>query len=198
MKERTLEFWFDFASPYAYLSSQRIEALAAVKNVRVAYRPMLLGPIFQAIHGVTDTPFSRNPARANWMRTDVPRQAKKYGVPFEWPTTFPRTSLLGTRVAMLGENEPWIDAFVSGLFRASFGSGADIGAEDVVRASLTVLTAQSEELLAATKLQSTKDALRARGALALERGIFGAPTFFAGDQFFWGDDRLEDAIASFS
>lgn len=198
MTERTLEFWFDFASPYAYLSSQRIEALAAKANVRVAYRPMLLGPVFQAIHGVADTPFSRNPARMKWMSIDVPRQAKKYGVPFSWPSSFPLTSLLGTRVAMLGETESWIQPFVSGLFRASFASGADISTEETVRAVLSSLTPRWNELLAATKLQTTKDALRARGALALERGLFGAPTFFAGDEFFWGDDRLEDALSSFS
>ena len=128
MSEPTLEFWFDFASPYAYLSSQRIEALAADANVSVAYRPMLLGPIFQSIHGVAETPFSRNPARMNWMRIDVPRQAKKYGVPFVWPAVFPKTSLLGTRVALLGEDAPWVGEFVRGLFRASFVDGADIGA----------------------------------------------------------------------
>ncbi len=197
MTERTLEFWFDFASPYAYLSSQRIEALAAAKSVHVAYRPMLLGPVFQAIHGVADTPFSRNPARLKWMRIDVPRRAKKFGVSFAWPEKFPMTSLLGTRVAMLGENEPWISAFVGGLFRAAFAAGADISAEETVRVALTPLTADAEALIAATKLQANKDALRARGAIALERGIFGAPTFFAGDEFFWGDDRLEDALASF-
>lgn len=196
MSDRTLEFWFDFASPYAYLSAQRIEALAAADNVRVVYRPMLLGPVFQAIHGVAETPFARNPARMNWMRVDVPRQAKKYGVPFAWPPVFPKPSLLGTRVALLGEDAPWVGAFVRGLFRASFVEGADIASEAIVRRVLGPLVPDADELLRATQLQTTKDALRARGTEALERGIFGAPTFFANDAFFWGDDRLDDALAA--
>lgn len=196
MNERTLEFWFDFASPYAYLSSQRLEALARDAKVRVAWRPMLLGPVFLAIHGVAETPFARNPARMRWMRLDVPRQAQKYGVPFAWPSRFPLPSLLGTRVALLGENAPWVGDFVRGLFRAAFAEGADISTEDTVRAVLAPLTPDAEQLLAATRLQTTKDALRARGDVALERGLFGAPSFFAGDAFFWGDDRLDDALAS--
>ena len=85
---------------------------------------------------------------------------------------------------------------VRGLFRASFAEGADISTEATVRAVLAPLTADADQVLRDTQLQTTKDALRARGTLALERGIFGAPTFFADDAFFWGDDRLEDALAS--
>ncbi len=193
MTAPTLEFWFDFASPYAYLSSQR---LSGVQGVEVRYRPMLLGPVFQLLHGTMEPPALRNPARWAWMQQDLPRQAKKYGVPFGLPSNFPRGSLLGTRVAMLGEDEPWVGAFVRGLFRASFGDDADISTEAAVHAVLAPLTPRASQLLALSGAPETKERLKARAQVAVERGIFGAPTFFADGALYWGDDRLDDALSS--
>jgi ketosteroid isomerase-like protein len=104
--------------------------------------------------------------------------------------------LLGTRVALLGEDQPWIEPFLVRLFRANFVDDAPIDREDVVRAALDGLVDRPDDLIAQASAPETKEALKARTREALDRGVFGAPTLFVGDEMYWGDDRLEDALAA--
>lgn len=194
--DRVLELWFELASPYSYLSAMRVEPMAAAAGFRVAWRPFLLGPIFHEIYGFADSPFNRNPARGRYMWIDVARRAAARGVPFRRPSQFPRGSLLATRVALLAEDEPWIGVFVRGIYQASFVEDADIASEAVVRRVLEPLAPRANELVENAKAPETKERLRERTRRASERGIFGAPTFFVGDEMYWGDDRLEDALAA--
>jgi len=86
-----MEFWFDFASTYSYLASQRIEAVAASRGVAVDWRPFLLGPLFQR-QGWNDSPYNLNPARGRYMWRDLERQCARDDVPYRKPTVFPRRS----------------------------------------------------------------------------------------------------------
>ena len=99
-----LEFWYDFASTYSYLSAVRIEPLAAAAGVEIAHRPFLLGPIFKA-QGLTTSPFVLNPAKGRYMWRDLERICAAGGIAFRKPSAFPRTSVLGARLVTTALNE---------------------------------------------------------------------------------------------
>lgn len=114
-----IDFWFDFSSVYSYLSVMRIEALAGSCCVRVQWKPFLLGPIFKTL-GWATSPFLLQPQKGAYMWRDVERLCDKYGLPWRRPRDFPVKTLLATRVALLGAQEPWIGAFCRGIMRMIF------------------------------------------------------------------------------
>jgi len=187
-----LEMWFDFASPYSYLAVARIHALAEPAGVDVALRPFLLGPIFRD-YGWEDSPFRLFPRKGAYMMRDVARLADKYGLPFREPAEFPRPSVLAARVALLGQDEPWGAAFCKAVFFENFQHDRDIRTEATIASVLDSLGLPAGLIVQAGG-EEAKLALRRQVDHARERGVFGAPTFFAGDELFWGNDRLEDAL----
>jgi 2-hydroxychromene-2-carboxylate isomerase len=189
-----LEFWFDFASTYSYLSVMRIEALAQESGVHLVWRPFLLGPLFRAF-GWTTSPFLLQKEKGAYMWRDIERQCRKFGLAWRQPGEFPRRSLLGARVALLGLDEPWLAPFARRVMLANFSEDLDIGSEAVVRRILEQLQLPAEELIVAAGSEANKLELREATEEARRRGVFGAPTYFAGTDMFWGNDRLDDAIA---
>ena len=188
-----MQMWFDFASPYSYLAIERIDSLAQDAGVRVDLRPFLLGPIFQA-QGWNDSPFRLFPGKGAYMMRDIARLADKYGVVYKRPRLFPRMSVLPARIALLGQDEPWCRDFCVAVFRANFQHDEDIQSEDVVHGLLNGLLLDADALIARAKSEAAKEALRRQVDRARDLGLFGAPTFFVGDEMFWGNDRLEDAL----
>ena len=135
-----LDFWFDFASTYSYPAAVRIGALAARADVRVRFRPFLLGPIFKA-QGWTTSPFNLYPEKGRYMWRDLERLCADLDVPFRRPDPFPQNSLLAARVALVALDQDWGEAFCVALFRAQFGDGRridDVGVLDDVLATLEV------------------------------------------------------------
>ncbi|MGJ3263400.1 MAG: 2-hydroxychromene-2-carboxylate isomerase [Salinarimonas sp.] len=190
-----LEFWFDFASTYAYLSAMRIGPLAESAGVDVRWRPFLLGPIFQA-QGWTSSPFNLYPAKGRYMWRDVAREAERRGLPFRRPEPFPQNGLAATRVALLGADKPWCAPFVRAVFHAEFGAGRSIEEPSAVGALAGTVGLDPDGTMKAASADANKQRLRAINEEARTRGVFGAPTFFAEDgEMFWGDDRLERALA---
>lgn len=188
-----IEFWFEFGSNYSYLSVMRIEALARQAGIGIRWKPFLLGPVFQAL-GWQGSPFVVQPAKGAYAMIDTARQCAKYGLPWRQPTQFPRRALLPMRVALLGAEAPWMGAFCRAVMQRNFAEDRDIDSPQAVAEVLRHLGLPAEALIAAARAEPNKEALRRQTAQALARGIFGAPTFFAGDQMFWGNDRLEDAL----
>ena len=188
-----MQMWFDFASPYSYLAIERVGALAEAAGVVVDLRPFLLGPIFQA-QGWNDSPFRLFPGKGAYMMRDIARLADKYGVTYNRPRLFPRMSVLPARIALLGQDEPWGRDFSVAVFRANFQHDQDIQAEDVVHQVLKDLSLDADMLIERAKTEAAKEALRRQVDRARNLGLFGAPTFFVGDEMFWGNDHLEDAL----
>ncbi|MGE6917967.1 2-hydroxychromene-2-carboxylate isomerase [Achromobacter kerstersii] len=188
-----MQMWFDFASPYSYLAIERVDTLAQAAGVVVDLRPFLLGPIFQA-QGWNDSPFRLFPGKGAYMMRDIARLADKYGVTYNRPRLFPRMSVLPARIALLGQDEPWGRDFCVAVFRANFQHDLDIQAEDVVHQVLKDLSLDADVLIERAKTEAAKEALRRQVDRARNLGLFGAPTFFVGDEMFWGNDRLEDAL----
>lgn len=190
-----LEFWYEFASTYSYLAAMRIEALAEAAGVEIRWRPFLLGPIFVA-QGWSSSPFNLFPAKGRYMWRDMEREAARYGLPFKRPNPFPQNSLVAARVALSGADQPWGPLFTKAVFAREFGQGLSIAEPQAVQAILVDLGLDSDVVLRGAQAEPVKTRLKALTEEARSRGIFGAPTFFTDDgELFWGNDRLEQAIA---
>lgn len=190
---REIEFWFDFGSNYSYLSVMRIEAEAAARGARILWRPFLLGPIFREL-GFDNSPFVLQKEKGAYVWKDMERQCRKYGIALTRPSTFPRAALLAMRVALLGADREWIAAYCRTIMQLNFAHDRDIGSLEVVSEALDELGLPAREIIAEAQSDANKLRLREQTAAAAARGIFGAPTFFAGAEMFWGNDRLDDAL----
>ncbi|HOY02782.1 2-hydroxychromene-2-carboxylate isomerase [Zoogloea sp.] len=194
MSKQTLEFWFEFASSYSYLSVMRIEPLARAAGVTLQWRPFLLGPVFLSL-GWNDSPFNIYPPKGRYMWRDLARLASRYGLPLKVPSRFPRNGLLAARVALAGADEAWMPAFCRAVMRANFAEDQEIAEVEVIRAILTSLELPVDAILARAESPENKQALRRQTERAGEIGLFGAPSFVTPDgELFWGNDRLEDAL----
>jgi 2-hydroxychromene-2-carboxylate isomerase len=190
-----LDFWFDFASTYSYLSASRIDNLAGRAGVRVRYRPFLLGPIFKS-QGWGTSPFSIYEAKGRHMWRDMERLAADLGVPFRRPDPFPQNSLLPARIALAGLAAGWGERYSVAAFGAEFAHGHRLDDPATHAAILTALGVDPAQPLAAAQSDTIKAQLRAQNDEAQRLGIFGAPTFTTpGGELFWGNDRLEQALA---
>jgi 2-hydroxychromene-2-carboxylate isomerase len=187
-----IDFWFDLASPYSALAALRIADVT--RGLEVRWHPFLLGPIFKA-QGWNDSPFNLFPAKGRWMWRDVPRRAARSGATFRQPSRFPRHSVLASRVALVALDEGWGEDCVRASFAAEFEADADIADRAVMAGIVAALGRDGTAVLSRATSQPIKDALRVSTDQAARQGIFGAPTFLVEGELFWGDDRLDDAVA---
>lgn len=190
-----MEVWVEFASTYSHIAAQRIEKEAEKAGVVIAWRPFLLGPVFQ-LQGLNDSPFNVNKVKGDYMWRDMERQCEKFNIPFKKPSVFPRNSLTAARIATAAEGESWQSAFVRETFLSNFYLDEDIADLQVLKGALARANCPDiDKAIASAKDQAIKDKLRDRNNEAISRGVFGAPNFFIEDELFWGSDRLEQAIA---
>ncbi len=184
---RTLELYWDFSSPFAYLGSTQAEALAARTGATLVWRPMLLGAVFKAI-GTPDAPIlTWSDAKRAYFFKDLMRWAEHLGVPFNFPTRFPMVTVKPLRV-WLALPEERRGAFRDAAFRAYWAEGADISDDATLRA---LIGDGADEVLARCGTKEVKDALFASTQRAIDAGVFGAPTWVVdGRDLFWGQDRI--------
>jgi 2-hydroxychromene-2-carboxylate isomerase len=190
-----IDFWCEFASTYSYPTAMRIERLAADAGVAVRWRPFLLGPIFKEL-GWNDSPFNIYAAKGRYMWRDLARVCEADGLPLTLPPVrFPQNGVKAARLALVGEKDGWTPAFTRAVFAANYAEQKDITDEASLRAILDNLGVDADAALASSNAPETKQALRAQTEEAKTRGLFGAPSFTVGDELFWGNDRLEMALA---
>jgi len=185
----TLEFFYDFVSPYSYLASTRVEVEVARLGGTVRFRPFLLGGVFNATGNKAPIEVA---AKAPYLATDCLRWAKRLGVPFAWPPRFPVLTVLPLRAAFAAEKLGRLVPYTHAMFRAYWAEGRDISDAAVVADVATRAGFDGATLVA--EAASFKDALKAQTQEAVDRGSFGAPTFFVGQEMFIGNDRLDFAI----
>jgi 2-hydroxychromene-2-carboxylate isomerase len=191
----TLDFWFDFASTYSYPAAMRIAPLAATTGVTVRFRPFLLGPIFKA-QGWDTSPFNLYPSKGHYMWRDLERLCGELDLPFCRPEPFPQPSLLAARVALVGLSDHWGEEFCRAVFRAEFGEGGRIDDGTTMARLLAPFGVDPAAVLASAQSEPIKARLREETQAAQAHGIFGAPSFVTADgELFWGNDRLEHALA---
>ena len=192
---QTFDFWFDFASTYSYLSAIRIDALAAERGLTVRWRPFLLGPIF-AGQGWSSSPFNLYPAKGAYMVRDIDRIAHARGIPFKMPSPFPQNSILAARAAVSIADSQKRAEFSRAVFEYQFGEGRSIDDPFALGGIAAKTGLSAADVLKASRTDEVKARLRAETETAQKLSIFGAPTFVTpDDELFWGDDRLDMALA---
>jgi 2-hydroxychromene-2-carboxylate isomerase len=187
---KTLEFFFDLGSPATYLAYTQLPALCAETATQLVYQPMLLGGVFKATGNASPITV---PAKGRYMFEDLARYAKRYNVPLRFNPHFPINTLVLMRAitGMQMHHPERFQAFIDCLFRALWVEGRHLGDPDVVASVLTEHGFDAQEVLALANDDTVKSALKEKTEQAIQRGVFGAPSMFVGNQLFFGQDRLE-------
>ena len=190
MPGKTIEFFFDFGSPTTYLAHTQLPQLAADTGARIDYVPMLLGGVFKATGNQSPVMV---PAKGRWMGDDLPRFARRYGVPYRFNPHFPINTLMLMRGATgLQMRDPSrLLPYGDAVYKAIWVDGKNMNDPATVGGVLQAAGFDPRELLALTAEQEVKDKLKADTAEAVARGVFGAPTFFVNGTMYWGQDRLD-------
>jgi len=190
----TVEFWYEFASTYSYPAAMRIARVAEADGVSVRWRPFLLGPIFGS-QGWNDSPFNIYPAKGRNMWRDLERICKAEGLKLTQPPfRFPQNGLKAARIALALEEEGWTPEFSRMVYTANFAEQKDITDDGVLAEILTRLGRNVDAVITAANSAENKERLKRQTEEAIARGIYGAPSFTVGDELFWGNDRLDQAI----
>ncbi len=187
---KNVEYYFDFGSPAAYLASTQLPALAAATGATVLWRPMLLGGVFVATGNASPASV---PAKGKYIFRDFARFAQRYGVPFKMNPFFPINTITLMRIAVglqLREDHRFMD-YCGAMYRAIWVEEKNMNDPATVASVLQGAGFDAAALLALAGEQSVKDKLKTETAVAVSRGVFGAPTFFVGEHMFWGQDRLD-------
>jgi 2-hydroxychromene-2-carboxylate isomerase len=186
----TVEFWFDVGSPYRYIAYRALPALLARTGARVDWRPMLLGGVFKATGNRSPVEV---PAKGRWTQVDMQRWAKRVGTRIEMNPHFPIMTLHLMRgaVAMQMRGEAELRRYLDAVFDAIWVDRRNLNDPAEVAAVLRQAGFDPEQVLAMTNDPAVKDKLKANTEEAVARGVFGAPTFFVGDEMFWGQDRMD-------
>jgi 2-hydroxychromene-2-carboxylate isomerase len=185
---RTLEFLFDFGSPTSYLAYKRLPALEARTGVQVVYAPMLLGGVFKATGNASPATI---PAKARWMGTDMARFAKRHGIVFHSNPYFPINTMHLMRGATGLIGDPRFAGYVEAVFDAMWREPKNLGDPAEVAPVLARAGLAADEFRQLTERDDVKERLKTTTEQAVARGVFGAPTFFVGEEMFFGQDRLD-------
>jgi 2-hydroxychromene-2-carboxylate isomerase len=177
-----LDFYFDFSSPYGYLASHKIDALAARYGRGVTWRPMLLGAAFKA-SGVQ--PLVHVPLKGEYSKRDFLRSARFYEVPFRAPEPFPISTLHACRAFYAAAEDKRVP-LAKALFKAYFVDNVNIGEADNVLKIAATLGLKPD-----LNDQALKDKTRAEVDAAVARGVFGSPYIVVDGEPFWGMDRFD-------
>jgi 2-hydroxychromene-2-carboxylate isomerase len=189
-----LTFFFDLGSPYAYLAAERVNGLFAENGLEAPeWQPVLLGGLFKRFE------------RGSWAETpqrqagiaEVERRAANYHLPaIRWPEPFPGNTLAAMRVATFAKQTGRTVAFALAAFRQAFAAGRDLSDPENVLIAAAGCELHPAAVLKAMETAGVKDALREATEAAGDLGVKGVPSLVVGDEVFWGDDRLDDAIAA--
>jgi 2-hydroxychromene-2-carboxylate isomerase len=177
-----IEFYFDFSSPYGYLASEKIEALAAKHGRSVNWRPTMLGAVFKVSGG---KPLTEWPLKGDYAKRDIPRSARFYNVPFKLPSPFPVGTVSACRAFYAAPNDKQ-PALAKALYRAYFVDGVNIGETDQV-----LKVAASLGLKPDLNDPSLKEKTKSEVEASIARGVFGSPYFIVDGEPFWGIDRFD-------
>jgi 2-hydroxychromene-2-carboxylate isomerase len=187
-----IDFWYSIGSTYSYLTIGRIDAVAHKRRVPVRWRPFDVRRIMVAQNNV---PFRDKPVKAAYMWRDIERRAAIHGLTPKLPAPYPLPGLvLANRVAVLGGEEGWCEAYTRATYRRWFEEGQAAGEEPNLSASLEQIGQDPARVLTEARGERIAALLDRETDTAEALGIFGAPSFVVDGELFWGDDRLEDAI----
>ncbi|MCH4880717.1 2-hydroxychromene-2-carboxylate isomerase [Pseudomonas sp. TMW22090] len=194
---KTVEFFFDLGSPATFLASTQLPRICQQTDSQLIYVPMLLGGVFKATGNASPVTIA---AKGRYMFQDLARYAKRYGVPLKFNPHFPINTLTLMRAVtgMQLRHPERLEVFIDCLFRALWVEGRNMDDPQTVAAVLTEHGFDPAETLALTADEQVKTALKDNTERAVQRGVFGAPSMFVGDQLFFGQDRLDFVVEALS
>ncbi len=194
---KTIEFYFDFGSPTAYLAYKRLKQLEQQYSCVIEYKPVLLGALFRATNNVSPAMI---PAKAKYMMAhDLSRFAKRYDVGFTMNPHFPINTLPLMRGAHAAKEMDCFDQYCDALFDGIWQKGENLGDIEVISSALDDAAINSSELLAKVQTPEIKESLLTLTQEAIDRDLFGVPTMFIEGEMFFGQDRMdfiEERLAS--
>lgn len=187
---KTFDYYFDFGSLASYLAHTQMEKIKTETGATPNYLPMLLGGVFKATGNVSPASV---PAKGKYIFVDFKRFADSYDVPLETNPYFPiiTTTLMRMLTGLQMRSDARMHEFMDVIFKAIWVDALNLNDPEVLTSVLTKAQFDPAELLALANEQATKDKLKDVTIQAVERGVFGAPTFFVGTQMYWGQDRIE-------
>jgi len=190
-----IDFWFSIGSTYTYLSVMRLAEVERASGVAFRWRPF---SVRQIMDEQSNRPFITKPVKMAYMWRDIERRAAMYRLPIKVPAPYPLAQWdVANRIAVLAAQEGWVNDYARATFRHWFQDGLEPGVEPNLSASLKECGQEPTRVLSRAEKGDIGDAYEAATAEARELGIFGSPTFVVGNELFWGDDRLDDAMAWF-
>jgi 2-hydroxychromene-2-carboxylate isomerase len=192
-KPGTIGFWFSVGSTYSYLSVMRLTEVARQTGISFRWQPFSVRQIMIEMDNI---PFRTKPVKQAYMWRDIERRAARYGLPARVPAPYPLAQWdVANRVAVLGAIEGWVAGYAQATYRRWFQDSLEPGSEPNLSDSLREIGQVPERVLARAAEPQIGAAYEAATDEARALGIFGSPTFLVGRELFWGDDRLDDAIA---
>jgi 2-hydroxychromene-2-carboxylate isomerase len=187
---KPIDFYFDFSSPYGYLASQKIEALAGKYGRAVDWHPMLLGVVFKQTGAI---PLTEVPVKGPYSKHDFVRSARFHGVDFNMPPVFPIPAQAPSRVVLWAKQKNAADAarLAKALYRAFFVQGRDISKPDIAAEVAGEQGFDAAQARASVDDPAIKDALKREVEGAIAAGVFGSPFVVIDGEPFWGLDRFD-------
>ena len=182
-----LDFYFEFASPYAYFASLAVEDLCARHGLELVWKPVMLGAILKT---TGERPLLSDGIRGDYARMDCLRWAARHGLPFRLPPVFPTNSLKAARGAVWLEGRPERAAYIHACFRAHWVDGRELFDDEVMADIVKGLGLEPDHFFTAISQPALKQRLIDQTEAARQRGVFGAPTFIYGNEMVWGNDRM--------
>lgn len=190
---KQFEFWFSIGSTYTYLTVQRISRVEKDTGIEVIWRPFSVRVLMQEMNNV---PFIGKPAKEAYMWRDLQRRAEKYGMAINVPFDYPLKEFdLANRIAVVAQQEGWCENYVRATYQNWVQNGMPAGEEANIVETFRQVEQPVERVLQLANSEVTEAAYQLATSEARLLGVFGSPSFVVnGNELFWGDDRLEDAI----
>ena len=188
-----LEFWFSIGSTYTYLTVMRMNEIERNHNISLRLMPF---SVRQIMLDMDNAPFPPNKAsKVKYMWRDIERRATKYGFTTNVPAPYPLQEFdRANKIALVGFQDGWIKDYVLQSYINWFQGGLEAGGYENLAKTCNVLSLNTGDIIARSQSEEIDKLYKDQTSAAVKKGIFGSPSFMVGDEVFWGDDRLEDAI----
>ena len=191
---KSIDFYFDFISPYSYLAYKKIKSLNDLNDYKIIYKPILLGGLHN-LGGITAPAF--NVRKMKNMKNDCELIAKKNKIIFKWNDKFPINSLYLMRGYLI-LSEKLKEKYFEVCFDNYWKENTDISSEENIHKILDLCSINKTDFFKNINDKKIKDQLKELTNLAFQKDIFGAPTFVVNNKIFWGQDRLEYALDEYN
>ena len=192
---KSLDFYFDFISPYSYFVHKEIIKIEKKNSIKVRYKPILLGGLHN-LHGIKAPAFI--PAKAKHMIRDCKLIAEKNGIIFKFNSYFPIKSLNLMRGVFVAEEDNFKSYYIENIFNSIWQDGLNMNDENIIQKVLKNLNVNPKTFFLRSTSSSIKELLKTKTGDAYNKGIFGAPSFVVNNKIFWGQDRIEFALNELS